>query len=266
MQDFAGLKKEWKVANDFRKEGIINDMEKLCTPEAEDFIRGVLASQEYYHVRGWAARALRRTADPRTIAALISKLEWDMNLFVKSMCAASIAKNAEYINTLDKATREKVVAALREASGNDDLGVRQKAVLGLARFMDSKSQDVMVKTIGKLGIMEGVTDYEEISLALCWMGALEAITVLAFARTMELSQDLALAEKMVDATDKLLRRKHMDETWRARLMGAIRLCRNRLDANKRPSGESFVDKTLGIRFDRPGIAKPIPPALPNKVK
>ncbi|MDD2655528.1 MAG: HEAT repeat domain-containing protein [Candidatus ainarchaeum sp.] len=261
MQDFRGLRAEWEGADNFQREQIITSMGRLGGAESWEFIRNALSDSKVFpHVRGWAARTLGGSADQKTVAVLLNRLEWDMDPFVKSMCAASIAKLAEYINTLGRATRETAISALRDASGNDDLVVRQKAALGLAGFMDGKSQDVMVRTVIKLDILEGVTDYEEISLALCRMGVLEVVTVLAFAKTMETSHDLALAEKMMDATGKLLRKFQMDETWRSRLMGAMRVCKNRLEANRRPAGESFVDKTLGIRFERPRrIAQPIPP-------
>jgi len=265
MEDFARLKKAWGTADDFQKEGIITEMENLCVPEAEEFIRGVLSSQkEYYHVRGWAARALRRTAEPKSIAALAYRLEWDINPFVKSMCADSIAKNAEFINTLEGAVREKIITVLREAAASDDFDVRRKAVLALAGFRDEKSLDAMVDAVGKLQMQEGVTDYEEISLALCEMGRVELASVLAFAKTMEHSLSLELAEKMMKATGELLRKRHMDETWRGRLMGAMRVCKNKLAANRRPPGESFVDNKLGIRFARPSIAEPITPGSPSK--
>jgi len=267
MGDFAGLKKEWGIADEFQKEMIISEMEKLCAPEAEEFIRGVLSSQtEYYHVRGWAARALRRTADPKTIAALVYRLEWDINPFVKSMCADSIAKNSGFVNTLERAMREKIIMVLREAAANDDFDVQRKAVLALARFRDEKSLDAMVEMIGKLQIEEGVADYEEISLALCELGRAEAVTVLAFAKTMENSLNPELAEKMMKGAGELLRKHHMDETWRSRLTGAMRVCRNKLDSNRRPPGESFMDDKLGIRFTRPSIAESIAPPSPAAKK
>jgi HEAT repeat protein len=269
MQDFKGLKTAWEGTTDnFQREQIITLMGRLGGAESWEFIRNALSNGKVFpHVRGWAARILGGSADQKTVAVLLGRLEWDIDPFVKSMCASSIAKLAEYINTLDRGTKENVISALREASGNEDFGVRQKAALGLAKFMDSKSQDVMVRVIVKLDIMEGVTDYEEISLALCRIGVVEAITVIAFARTMESSHDMALAEKMMDATGELLRKRLMDETWRSRLTVAMRACRNKLEANKRPAGESFVDRGLGVRFSRPThIAEPIPPALPKKNK
>ena len=267
MQNLAELRKAWETADNFQKEMIISEMKKLCAPEAEEFIRGVLSSQsEYYHVRGWAARALRRTADPKTIAALVYKLEWDINPFVKSMCADSIAKNAEFINTLERGTREKTIMVLREAAANDDFEVGRKAVLALAQFRDAQSLDAMVGTIGRLGIVEGQTDYEEITLALCEMGRVELATVLAFAKTMENSLSMRHAEKMMKAAAELIRKRQMDESWRSRLTVAIRVCRNKLDANKRPSGVSFVDDKLGARFERPSIAEPIAPPSPAAKK
>lgn len=262
MQDFAQLKEAWESADNFQKERIIDEMQKLGTPEGEEFIRNVLSDpQTYPHVRGWAARALRRTAEEKSVAILLSRLEWDMNPFVKSMCADSIAKNAEYINTLDRTMREKIITVLREAAADNDFDVRRKAVLALAKFRDEKSLDAMVDMIGKLQMLEGVTDYEEISLALCEMKRAEAATILAFAKTMESSQDLVLAEKMMNATDELLRKRHMDETWRSRLMSAMRTCRNKLALSRKPAGESFVDDKLGIRFARPSsIAEPIAPS------
>lgn len=265
MQEFARLEKAWECADNFQKERIIDEMQMLGTPEAWEFIRNVLSDQQIYpHVRGWAARALRSSRDQKTILLLLNRLEWDADPFVRAMCAESLARNAEHINVLGRATRENAIRVLREACASNDLNVWAKSVLALARLRDGQSVDEMVRALNKLDIVEGMTDYEEIALALCEMGEVRLSTVIAFAKTMEASYSPEHAEKMLKATGELLRKRHINEAWRSRLAGAMRVCRNKLEASKRPAGESFIDDTLGVRFARPSIAKPIPSR--NKAK
>lgn len=266
MDNFANLVRAWEGAGDFEKERIISRMEGIGTPEAWDFIRKVLLSREVYsHVRGWAARALGGCGDKEAMEALVNRLEWDPDPFVKAMCASSLAKMAERINAMGLGARERAVAALREAAQSSDALVRQKAAAGLARFMDTESRAAILDALGKLDVVEGMSDYEEMALSLCRMGEVSLSSVIAFARTMELSHDLRLAEEMMEAVKELMRRRHMSEMWRSRLTDAIAACRKRLDAGRRPSGETFVDKRLGVRFARPSIAEPNQ-GLPHKRK
>jgi len=257
-EDFCRLRDAWATATNFKKEAIISRMEKLGAPEAEEFIRNVLSDgEEYYHVRGWAARSLRKATSPGTVTALVHGLEWGGDPFIRSMCADSIAKNAEFINALGREARERVLTALRQAASDGDFGVQKKAVLALARLRDRESMDAMVKVIRKIEIEEGITDYEEISLALCEMGRVEMESVIAFSKTLRQSRSQELSERMLEAAGELLKKKRLGEMWRGELMAAMRVRRNKLAIARRPPGESFVDDKLGARFTRPSIAMPV---------
>ena len=295
MQDFEALKDKWNEADWRERASLAIEIGKAGTAEAEKFLRDALDCQdETYFVRGFAALALSGARMAQSIDLLAAKLnrfvifQCDSSEFVRAKCAHALRENANFIRTLDKATRDGALHALRSALEDESSFVVEEAIPALGVLKDRESvlemymaseslvmlggnmdADVLATVMvqGKRIELKKNVDYQPLALAMADIGITEPHAVVVYGIVLATCPVREKAEAALVKIGKLFgHNPAMDRD--GKLSSAIRGCKARMafDDSARDCSESFVDSVIG-RISRPtyvGERKMVPPPLPNK--
>ncbi|MEW5996515.1 MAG: hypothetical protein AB1657_02890 [Candidatus Micrarchaeota archaeon] len=261
------------LGGDFEKKGrLLEQLSFALTPEAEDFIAGVLDDAgEYDWVRGVAARCLSNAREDAGIDALLRNIAYSFTfesgaggpedtVFRRAMCAQALGENIKWRREsripLDAGRQAQAEAAIIEAL-KDDAVVCAKAVAALARLGHSEAR---VKLINEAFIRTLSPDVAPVAEAYCEMGMTQPFAVGFYLAALHSGE-----EKLVEKIVGVLERALQENPWLdrdGRMMKELEVRKRMLATRGRPLFESIVDELLGARFSAPHVAGTTQPRLP----